>query len=191
MRMKVRINEEHDFILHNETQDDGSSWVAFGFETENIGIEIQLETLQYLVEQGTINNFVNWIDANGETYLRAETQRRSEREAIEEEKRYEQRKLEKQKPKIKTGNPGFIYILKADNGLYKIGKAKHVDSRVTYLGVKIPMHIELLHSFESSDYTCAELHLHEKFKDKRDVGEWFKLDEDDISSLLSIKDGTL
>lgn len=82
---------------------------------------------------------------------------------------------------------GYVYLLCADNGLYKIGKAKRLDSRVTDVSVKVPMRIELVHSFESNDYTWAEKELHDKYADKRDHGEWFRLTPEDVEEIKGIE----
>lgn len=87
--------------------------------------------------------------------------------------------------------PGYIYLLHASNGLYKIGKAKNVDDRLARFEVKLPLEIALIYSIQVSDMNKAEKTLHNKFIDKRKNGEWFDLSNDDVSYICSIKEGDL
>lgn len=86
---------------------------------------------------------------------------------------------------------GFVYLVKLENGLYKIGKTKHLSERMKVFAVSFPMKWELYYSFLSDDYTRAEKTLHTEFADKREVGEWFRLTQRDINSITAIKDGQL
>lgn len=78
--------------------------------------------------------------------------------------------------------PGFVYLLKADNGLYKIGKAKEIDSRLTQIKPALPYELELVVYYQTADMTYSELHWHEHFADKRKNGEWFALTETDVKT---------
>lgn len=185
MRIRVPIAKD-SFIIHNETQEDGNPYITYGFETDDIGVDIKLSTLKKIVENDMLREFVIWLDDNAEIHLRAETHKRLEYEQKRDEIREEQRRAERETKKDRRMVHGHVYILKAENGLYKIGKAKNLTQRVTDLGIKIPMSIELVGSFETDDYTAAELSLHEKYKEKRGVGEWFCLNETDIEELMSM-----
>lgn len=86
---------------------------------------------------------------------------------------------------------GYIYLIAAENGLYKIGKAKDLGKRLKPFSVNFPMRWELIHSFRSDDYSRAESRLHKRFTSKRDVGEWFRLSPSDIAFITSLQDGSL
>lgn len=86
---------------------------------------------------------------------------------------------------------GYIYLIKTETGLYKIGKAKDLGKRLKPFSVNFPMRWELIHSFRSGDYSKAEEDLHNKFNDKRDVGEWFRLSPSDVIFITSLQDGSL
>lgn len=88
--------------------------------------------------------------------------------------------IEKKKRK---SSKGFIYLLKADNGFIKIGKAKALDSRIEQLGIQVPMKTELIYSFKTDDMGGDEKILHDQFAHKRDHGEWFRLDSEDIKEI--------
>lgn len=93
---------------------------------------------------------------------------------------------ERKKPSVKK--IGSVYLILAENGLYKIGKAKVVSERLKPFSVNFPMKWDLLHSFISNDYNIAETTLHQTFSDKRDIGEWFKLASEDVEYIKSIQD---
>lgn len=81
---------------------------------------------------------------------------------------------------------GFVYVLRSQDGLYKIGKSIDPDVRIKSLGVVLPFAITPLHIIPSQDYIAAEKRLHERFAQKRQRGEWFDLDEQDLSWLISL-----
>lgn len=99
--------------------------------------------------------------------------------------------LEKELKKKEKIKPGFIYLIGAENGLCKIGKAQDINVRMKTFGQIIPMNWELLYSFRSNDYTKAENYLHKKYKDKRKIGEWFALSSEDVDYIMSIEDFSL
>lgn len=79
----------------------------------------------------------------------------------------------------------YIYIIKSW-GYYKIWKTINLNNRVKKYITENPNEIELIHSFESDDYTKQEFELHLKFKEKNYNREWFMLDADDILFLKSL-----
>lgn len=103
----------------------------------------------------------------------------------------QQRQAEKEAKRRKGKDQGYVYLILAENGLYKIGKARNVSSRMQPFSVHFPMKWDLVHSFQSENYSKAETILHEKFADKRDVGEWFKLSSEDVAHIVAIQDGGL
>lgn len=98
----------------------------------------------------------------------------------------EQRAHEKAN-KVNPKEFGFVYLILAENGLYKIGKARSLKSRLKPFSVHFPMKWDLVYSFYSKNYNTAEASLHERFKDKRDIGEWFKLSDSDVEYIKSIQ----
>ena len=101
-----------------------------------------------------------------------------------------EKEMEKSEKKIKS-SPGFVYLIMAENGLYKIGKAKDLKKRLSPFSVEFPMKWELIYSFKSENYDAAEINLHSQFHDKREVGEWFRLSAEDVEYIKSIKDGQI
>lgn len=107
-----------------------------------------------------------------------------EKVALKEE---EQRLRDKKAKRLE----GYIYLIRAENGLYKIGKAKNITARMKPFHVNFPMNWKLIYSFKSNDYSYAEELLHAKYEDRRDVGEWFKLLPADVKYITSIQDGQI
>jgi hypothetical protein len=81
---------------------------------------------------------------------------------------------------------GYIYLLRAADGHYKIGRAVNVGPRVRQIGTDIPYKVETIHTFHAEDYCAVELELHKRFADKRANGEWFRLDAADVEYICSL-----
>lgn len=75
---------------------------------------------------------------------------------------------------------GFIYILLAENGLYKIGRSNNFDKRIAKIGIQVPFEIDIEYGVAVKDAVYTELLFHEKFREKRVKGEWFRLNEEDL-----------
>jgi len=81
---------------------------------------------------------------------------------------------------------GHVYILKAKTNLFKIGMSKSPESRIKFLGVKLPFPVKAAHCFLCDDAPVAEQKLHDHFSRKRLEGEWFRLCKEDISEIMAI-----
>lgn len=79
---------------------------------------------------------------------------------------------------------GYVYLVKAENGLYKIGKSKNVAQRFKSLKTASPVKLELFLTFQTSDMTQAEEMLHFIFSEFREIGEWFRLGKEEILEIL-------
>lgn len=69
----------------------------------------------------------------------------------------------------------ITYIIESQ-GIYKIGKTENIEYRLSCYRTHNPK-FELIHVME---FDC-EMFLHNHFKEKQYMLEWFYLDEDDIS----------
>jgi len=78
---------------------------------------------------------------------------------------------------------GYIYVLRADNGLYKIGRSVNIDGRIKRLETVLPYELEFVCAIEAEDYITTEERLHQVFADKCVKGEWFELAKADIEYL--------
>lgn len=80
-------------------------------------------------------------------------------------------------------NPGYVYILKADNGLYKIGMSSNPKGRIKAIRTASPVKVVLYRLFYSSNMADAEAMLHLMFEDFRVCGEWFNLSNVELEIL--------
>jgi len=84
--------------------------------------------------------------------------------------------------KIDQRKQTYILVNKANNR-YKIGESINPKGRLVTLRSEEP-EIEFLYSCKSS--IVSEKELHNKFKEKRHIGEWFNLDFKDLNKLKKI-----
>lgn len=87
----------------------------------------------------------------------------------------------------KKNYPGWIYLLRGENGLYKIGMTKRTpDQRLAEFSPKLPFDSLLVDTIESQDAVRLELEIHERFADKRVRGEWFALNQEDLNWFIHL-----
>jgi len=78
----------------------------------------------------------------------------------------------------------YLYVLKNELGRYKIGVAIDVEKRVKSLEISSGSKIDIVYKFNSRGN--FELKLHKHFKNKRHIGEWFLLDDNDLLFIKNI-----
>lgn len=93
---------------------------------------------------------------------------------------------EPEKPKSKKDKSGYIYLILAETGQYKIGYSKRLFDRVKTFQVKLPFEIELIHQFPADDMYQAERELHSYFAAHRVNGEWFSLSPEQVEEIKAI-----
>lgn len=84
--------------------------------------------------------------------------------------------------------PGFVYLLRAINEQYKIGRAKDVAARVRNIAGFVPFEVETVHAIATDDMIRLERHLHFVYESagKRINGEWFHLSQQDVVAIQAI-----
>lgn len=82
---------------------------------------------------------------------------------------------------------GYVYIIKAETGHFKIGCSKNVPDRMKLFAVKLPFKFEMVNYFPCWNMYLAERELHESYSDYRTNGEWFDLPLHEIDSLSKAK----
>ena len=80
----------------------------------------------------------------------------------------------------KKPKKGFVYFIKAENGLIKIGQTKDLSNRYKQIQHSALLKTELLFAIESDDVIKLEEKLHRFFENKIKKGEWFALSDGDI-----------
>lgn len=78
-----------------------------------------------------------------------------------------------------------VYMIRC-NDMYKIGFSDSPHKRLEGLQIGNPYHLELIWEDKVPNYLQIEEGLHQKFASKRERGEWFKLDSEDIEFVLSL-----
>jgi hypothetical protein len=66
--------------------------------------------------------------------------------------------------------------------MYKIGQSKCLTSRLCEFNV-FPGYWELVWFIESDNSRSLETEFHRKYADKRVIGEWFKLTDEDVKEI--------
>jgi hypothetical protein len=89
------------------------------------------------------------------------------------------------------GDGGYVYLIyNPDNKRYKIGQTIKYHDRImnlvnssgSFLESVLVIHLDTI---DESRYDI-ESFLHEYFNDKRVVGEWFSLDNDDVYEIMDL-----
>ncbi|WP_051525136.1 GIY-YIG nuclease family protein [Exiguobacterium artemiae] len=86
-------------------------------------------------------------------------------------------------PQLMKKSEGWVYFLKADNGLTKIGRTKDLKKRMYHFTVKLPYELELIHAIKSNYTVELEEQLHGKYNHLRVRGEWFNLNDEIIEEI--------
>lgn len=76
---------------------------------------------------------------------------------------------------------GYVYLIRNEGGLYKIGKSKQIERRIKRFDVKLPFEVEAVVLIETFDPAAEEKLWHTRFANKRVSGEWFALDDADVA----------
>ncbi len=79
----------------------------------------------------------------------------------------------------------YIYLIHSHDDVYKIGVSQRPKERLQSLGTLSPYDLTLVMAMKHDDAYGAEISLHEKFKEKRMNGEWFKLTDKDVSYIVN------
>lgn len=87
-----------------------------------------------------------------------------------------------------TRRSEYVYLIKADNGLCKIGKSSRVKSRFRALQSASPAQLELVHKVKTDNAIVLEMRLHKRFASSRKHGEWFALTDQDVAYIKSLSD---
>lgn len=81
---------------------------------------------------------------------------------------------------------GYVYLIQSPQGAYKIGKTRNPESRFQTFGLTLPFEIEYVCVIKTNLMSNLEKELHERFAHKRLRGEWFQLEPNDVSYIMSL-----
>lgn len=86
----------------------------------------------------------------------------------------------------KSKKRGYVYLVRAETGEYKIGYSMDVENRIKAFSVQPPFDYQLVHSIPVDDMIQAEAALHKRFSGKRIKGEWFALEDGDVEEIMQL-----
>lgn len=84
---------------------------------------------------------------------------------------------------------GYVYLIHASTGMYKIGKAKNPQARFSSLQTGNPGQLDLICTISSDSTSILEHNIHQRFINKHVRGEWFNLSDEDVAYLKTMASG--
>ncbi len=93
---------------------------------------------------------------------------------------------QKEEEKKRCTKIGWIYLLRSDNGFYKIGYSKDVKARIGGLMKEFPVEIRMVHKIRTAHMRMAEKYLHINYQEYRLQGEWFRLSQKHVDRIISM-----
>lgn len=76
---------------------------------------------------------------------------------------------------------GFVYLMKSGQ-YYKLGRTNAAGRREYELAIQMPQKLMTVHTIRTDDPVGIEAYWHQRFRMKRQNGEWFDLDAADIKA---------
>jgi len=76
---------------------------------------------------------------------------------------------------------GTVYLIKSGR-YHKIGRTNAIGRREYEIGLQLLERFVLVHSFETDDPAGIERYWHDRFRDRRQNGEWFLLSKTDVAA---------
>ena len=80
---------------------------------------------------------------------------------------------------------GFVYLIKCGE-FYKIGKTTNLEKRIKQLTTGNPYPLILVNSIYSLDIDSLEKSFHSYYRQKRIIGEWFKLNFEEVLEFTNV-----
>ena len=68
-----------------------------------------------------------------------------------------------------------VYLIRGNNGKYKIGIAKNPKERIRQLQTGNSDQLKIIETYESENASTIEFALHAQYSHVKKVGEWFDL----------------
>ena len=85
-----------------------------------------------------------------------------------------------------SNRAALVYLIRAENGLVKIGKTYNLIRRFNTLNIGSPLDLEILGCIHVENASEVEQDLHARFAEKRVKGEWFSLSTEDLDIIASL-----
>lgn len=85
-----------------------------------------------------------------------------------------------------SNKSGYVYLIRSQDGYFKIGHTSDPDNRMKTFSVKLPFDVEYVCLIWSGDRFELERSLHDLYKSKHVNGEWFNLSDEDVNYLKGL-----
>lgn len=82
-------------------------------------------------------------------------------------------------------NDEVVYLIRAANGLVKIGFTNNLARRLHNLNSASPLDLKVIGCIKTAIAETIEAELHERYRHLRIRGEWFQLDDADVRDILN------
>ena len=107
---------------------------------------------------------------------------------IDELNRYLRTPIQQTKQQIlDVSKKGYIYFLRADKNVIKIGRTKNINNRTKELKPKLPFkQTTIVKSLIFKDCILAEKLIHESFSESHINGEWYSIPDKTIENIPNI-----
>lgn len=92
---------------------------------------------------------------------------------------------------IPATQTAFVYLVLAENGLYKIGRSLDATKRLDGLQTGSPVRLSLVHTIETSHSGWLEKYLHKKYKGRLELREWYRLTDEDVAAIKALSQDDL
>lgn len=84
-------------------------------------------------------------------------------------------------------DPGYVYLFRRPtDGAIKIGLSRRPDDRLRTIAAEFP-NTKQVHLMRTNNMRATELALHEKYDGCRLDGEWFRLGDDMVKSIMAME----
>lgn len=84
---------------------------------------------------------------------------------------------------------GYVYVLRSQDGYFKIGCSANWEHRVRTISSSLPNKPKLVLVLRTGDMRATEKAIHRFYSRGRTNGEWFRLYQGDVTSLLGWAEG--
>lgn len=142
---------------------------------QNEQIVNRIEMIKEGFSKGILLDEREWFETICQSYFKE----------IDEHRQWLAKKATKVAKRIENAK-GYVYLIEAETGQYKIGRSKNPPNRLRAIGVKMPFKVEIIHTIQTNDMYSLEINLHQRFADKRVNGEWFALSQDDVDYIKGL-----
>lgn len=194
--LDMRLNENiYKFLKQLEAEGHTEKSISYSiWRTQNKLIQYKGDPRFFSILRNEILKY-SWTknDPRWDDYWKKRNEQEKVKNIADELKKQqtaENRKAGIEKAKItryKNKYPGFVYFIQGENGgAIKIGYTKNIESRLHTLQTSYPDALKVLCLIPGS--TKIETNYHDKFKDIRLNGEWFKPDKEIFDEIEILKE---